>query len=255
MKISIIIPNRGRDASYALCFDSLLVAWEEAGVLTGKSLEIVNADQLLVKNAPAGPFCKSLYLNRGIEAATGDVLVFLDADAIVPPAFFDTIHRLDDPTLTKLCYRVRRLPQTKVDGLLSAPDKHQFLADLFAQYDSYDHAFEGYGRPSWDRPKPCQPVFGNSQFAIRRDTLGDLRFDEEYVGRGYEDMDMNLRIWERYGDAYRAEIVTDAKHAILHVTDPSHDAHWNDSSGNLNYFNSLRYRRKEAKWLDKFTTR
>lgn len=251
MKLSIIIPNRGRDASLALYRRSLGVAFTQTGHAV-RDIELTGIYPQLI--AESGPFCKSRFLNAGIGTATGNILLFLDADAIVPPRFFETIHRLDDPTLTKLCYRVRRIPQTEVDHLLTEPDQRQFLTDIFSHYDDYPLAHEGYGRPTWNRPKqPREPVFGNSQFAIRRETLGDLRFDEEYVGRGYEDLDMNLRIWEKYGEAYRAEIVTDSDHALLHITDKSHDAHWGDGKKDLNYQNSLRYHRKEAQCLQRLT--
>ena len=267
MKISIIIPNRDRDSEFLLCAAALNAVARPTDV----ELEIIEvsdaetfshgiAPVLMMRNLtlaiPRGPdpFCKPRFLNAGIDAATGDVLTFLDADAIVPPAFFDTIQLLDDPTLTKLCYRVRRIPMEQVAPLTDAPDKRQFIGDLFSRYDEYPLSFEAYGRPDWDRPrKPGEAVFGNSQFSIRRETLGDLRFDESYVGRGYEDLDLNLRIWERYGDNYRAEIVTDAEHALLHVTDPSHNVHWGDNSGNYNYQNSRRYLRREAECLKKLT--
>ena len=38
---------------------------------------------------------------------------------------------------------------------------------------------------------------GNSQFSIRRDKLGDLKFDERYIGRGHEDIAFNRAIAEQ----------------------------------------------------------
>jgi hypothetical protein len=60
-------------------------------------------------------------------------------------------------------------------------------------------------------------TFGNSQFSMCRDVLGDLRYNEAFVGRGYEDLWFIRETWKRAPASYRAEIITDADHGLLHV--------------------------------------
>ena len=104
-----------------------------------------------------------------------------------------------------------------------------FWAKLFANDnasngggDVFRKGYEAYGRharqqaPVTDKHQP----WGNSQFSIRRDTLADLRYDEEYVGYGLEDQDLMMRLEHRLGESYRSFIWTDGQHAMFHLEHP-----------------------------------
>lgn len=192
------------------------------------------AEWILVSDLPnEGPFNKAAALNEGINRACcgwvrPDVLTFMDADMLVGPRFLESQQRLmDDPGLTILCYRVRNADTADVD---------------WTRYDDYPKAFEAYGDPEHGAAHPdMRPIFGNSQFSIRREVLDDLRWDEGYAGRGFEDLDMTQQIWQRYGSAYRAEIMTDADHALLHVAH-AYDPGWADRK--LTTANLKRYKEK-----------
>jgi hypothetical protein len=105
----------------------------------------------------------------------------------------------------------------------------KFWSHLFARYDAkgadgksalWCRGYEARRTPDEGWPaedSTAEPAFGNSQFSIRRETLGDLRFDEQYVGRGFEDLDMIQQIWQRHKDHYCGHIFTDSDHALLHV--------------------------------------
>jgi len=70
------------------------------------------------------------------------------------------------------------------------------------------------------RKENILPHFGNSQFAITREKLGDLRFNEEYEGAGYEDIWMNREIWRKYGLEYRTIEATEPAYNMLHLAHP-----------------------------------
>ena len=194
-------------------------------------------------------FNKCRLQNIGIQESHGDVLTFLDADSIVGPRFLETGPLLLQPEyarVTKFCYRVRYLPPAALQQLNACTgdqDKEALVGLWFNKWLYFDRAFEGYGQAETNVPDnrvdPQAPVFGNSDFSIRRDVLGDLRFDEQYVGRGYEDVEMNRRIWRHYGQQYKALIMTDADHGVFQIRNPYQGEVW--GPGEQNSRNQQRY--------------
>ena len=252
-KHSLIIPHKGRAKHLAFCVASIHSSANLCGIPSDDYEILVVGEQCglsmehfwipcddvppvnLRPNEPA-PFWKTRYLNMGIAAAEGDVLTFLDADAIVGPHFMENIARLDDESLTKLCYRVRYTTAIEWDN---------YGTNWGLAFGSYNDlpgcglAFEAYGSAECDHRQQMESempvhwspemfkeqaarrgrkrIFGNSQFSITRKKLGDVRPDERYFGRGWEDIDFNKRIAARHGSEYRAEIVTDGQHALFHI--------------------------------------
>lgn len=239
---SIIIPHRNRHKYLDVCLWSIARSAEHCGV---DDYEVVVVDNgsgfppqpdddrtvVVAVNRPTPWFNKPLCLNLGIRHASGDVLTFLDADAIVGQSFLEGISALADPSLTRLCYRVRYVSYDRICEM--------FLADscesLFREYDSFQRAFEGYDDPE-NNADGGSVVFGNSQFSVRRETLGDLRFNEDFDGRGFEDLWLIRELWRRDGDAYRAKILTDPDHALLHIKH-GYEADWHDIKKNKANFN------------------
>jgi hypothetical protein len=155
----------------------------------------------------------------------------------------DRLDRLGPAALTKLCYRVRYLPKTSLEALDEATSERRIeLVDgpdgWFARWKSFQRAREHYGQADkdphdyppgrgWEGDEPYElPVFGNSQFSISRLELGELRFDERYVGRGFEDLSMNRAIYLAKDKDYRAGIVTDPQHAMFHIRNPNQGELW-----------------------------
>jgi hypothetical protein len=259
VKHSIIIPHKGREDNLRLCLDSIQYS--------ARSCRIDDYEVLIVGDVPheivppwqthflacgcyaskhklrfypneSPPFWKTSLLNTGIWCATGDVLTFLDADAIVGRYFMRGAEVLANAPLTLLAYRVRLVPSSVTQGNVAA---------LFAEYDTLPKAHEAYGCPEDGQAEPHHPVFGNSQFSIRRDVLGDLRFDEMYFGRGMEDLDMMRRIYGHYGTRYLAAIMTDAEHAMLHIKHPHSPGYGMDRWAERN---ARLYRGEKHVWVE-----
>ncbi|KKO03611.1 hypothetical protein LCGC14_0095380 [marine sediment metagenome] len=234
---------------------------------------------IICDNSEMPIFNKSVLYNRGIEAAGvtdaadrprqrcgNDVLTFLDCDAIVGPEWMLGARALSDRRITRLCYRVRYLNSGVGQGLLTQwPLERERIDDLFSRYNEHRLGYEAYGDA--DRNHPSRRggrgrtsdywrgrlrdngssaltdgednPHGNSQFSIRRDALGDIRYDEAYVGRGFGDLDINRRIAAAHGENYRGAIDYRPARCLLHLTH-SYLADWRTSQSHQK--NRLRYR-------------
>lgn len=270
---SIIIPHRNRSAHLQACLWSIRRSAEVTGV---GGYEIIVRDSNL---HATGTFNKSAALNHGIETSTGDYLTFLDADAIVGPRWLESVPYGEH--ITRVCYRVRYL----VNGLImmsldKTPPPIPTMDDLaFPSYDGWPLAWEAYGSPDYspqggpigrgvtaeefdpDGPWQLEPtrgnplIFGNSQFTIRRDVLGDLRFDETFVGRGFEDVEMIWRIYLADPRRYKGIIWTDADHAMFHLTHDYSDE-WDNPqllAANLAHYTKLRDGYREQSRAERMT--
>lgn len=229
---SLIIPNRDRNERVDVCLWSLAQSARECGASDFEAVVVDSGSstesryfwpwvKVIRDPVPPDMFNKSRCLNIGIDATDSAVVTILDADAVVGPRFMEAAGVLDDPTLVRCCYRVRDLPVEAINELRLPDVRKSRVARYFEKYDEYPLAYEAYGQH--DR---CQPPeqgmepWGNSQFSIRRRTLRNIRFDEDYVGRGPEDLDLNMQIEAAFGAKYRGHIWTDGPHAMFHIEQP-----------------------------------
>ena len=230
---SVIIPHRGRETHLELCLWSLRRSACACGVT---DWEPVVVDDPVPDDSDG--FNKARALNLGIERARGDILTILDVDAIVGRRFLEAaLCLLDAPKLDRCCYRVRVLPIAEELRIETAVVRTVYVDELFSEYESYPQAMECYGtycldtrhRPpgngrgarAWDTAVASGKPWGNSQFSITRDKLGDVRYDES-IGLHIEDMDMNMMLQDKFGKAYRSRIFTDAEHAMFHLDHKGH---------------------------------
>jgi len=125
--------------------------------------------------------------NRGIEAATGEIVAFTDDDCLVPPDF-----------LACLADGYRRHPEVVgAGGYLEAPD--EVLAhNPFAQYEAYvSHVVYKAGPIEYIGGFEC-PAGGTCAMSYRRDVLLEVGgFDERFPVAAGEDADLKLRIVQR----------------------------------------------------------
>lgn len=255
---SVIIPHRGRARFLNQCVRRLChVAggthdleivvsnedaddWEASYRAEGVSVRVIHTPRR------GKLFNKCVLLNAGIEAAGGEVLTFLDADALVGIDFFEAASLACSPRLTKVCYRVRVLPSSAL-ALLEAGERNanQTIEGWFDNWESYTVGPEAYGTPScFNGKEGGDPVYGNSQFSIARSALGSLRFDERYEGAGFEDIAFNRDIAFEYGERYIAAIMTDPDHAMFHIRN-ERESDWFTPESNLH--NTVRYERERER--------
>lgn len=240
---SILIPHRNYNAYLDLCLWSIYRSaqrceipaneWRVWVIDCGSETSPLPSKQVSVCLCPPPPpgrlFNKPLALNVGIELALkhdkADVLTFLDADAIVGLRWLENTQTPWDAT--RLCYRVRKIPKARFQEFYDSALKGDgaVVADAFEHYNGYSRAFEAYRQVEHNADTGL-PVFGNSQFSIRADVLGDLRFNESLEGRGFEDLWLIREIWRKYGDAYRGIVAKDADHAMFHVQNDKRADDW-----------------------------
>jgi hypothetical protein len=181
-------------------------------------------------------FCKARLLNLGIEHAKGEVITILDADAIVGIRWACCAEMLQHTNIHRVAYRVRYLKKEMLPVLYGG-DRNVIVSHCFANYDDHRVGWEAYGHPQYNHaeaggrvrePEPGAQPWGNSQFSMRRDDIGDLRYDEGYVGKGLEDIDFNRQIHDQLGKAFRGEIFTHAEYAMFHLQHDYDEANWGD---------------------------
>jgi len=264
---TILIAHARRSEYLRLCLESLARSAAVCGLVPG-DLEVLVLDhsglgavpgtlraihpaiRVLPDTAPVGEvFNKSRQLNRGLRLAAGEIVTVLDCDMIAGPRFLSCVRSLKDPLITRVCYRVRRLAEKQTLSLLACDSPAMVEAQLTAL--RANHAaiaalpceFEGWRFPDRGRQEPAEQPWGNSQFSMRREDLAGLAFDEELAeGHGFEDVDFNRQVYERFGEKYRGRFYGGADHSLLHL---HHGpvAGWDDPA--RSQANLARYR---AKW-------
>lgn len=228
---TILIPHLNREPHLERCLRSIKESSQETGVMDFSVVVAGHIEESVLSRLEANyrffqyiecettedvplfpdecpPFNKSHCYNAALTAVSDGIVTFLDADAIVGKRFLLGAEVMMASDLSRLCYRVRKLPEDNE-------------AD-FVRYDAHALAYEAYGNLDDPCPKHrVHPVFGNSQASVRFTGHFPLLHDEEYFGHGHEDLEWIRRFYEYCGSSYTAAIMTDPDYAMFHIEHPT----------------------------------
>ena len=168
VKFSVVVPAFNEEAYLEATLDSLRIAAEALGSRTGAEVETIVVDNnsrdrtasiarergATVVHEPVQVIARAR--NAGARRASGDVLVFVDADVIVPPEFLIRIHEaMSDPACigggVETTWRARRLSVRLYLGawwLLVRLTGMVLGAAQFARRDAFE-AVGGYDERTW----------------------------------------------------------------------------------------------------------
>ncbi|GAB3196494.1 glycosyltransferase family 2 protein [Geodermatophilus arenarius] len=126
-RLSVVVTNYNYADYVATAVDSALaLRWDDVEVVvvddgsTDASVEVLQryADRVTLLAGPNGG--QRVAANRGFAASTGDVVVFLDADDVLPPEMPERLARVWSPSVSKAQFRMQRIDAS------GAPFGHPF---------------------------------------------------------------------------------------------------------------------------------
>jgi glycosyltransferase involved in cell wall biosynthesis len=187
MRFSLVIATKGRPEPLTAALESAAAELDgdgEAIIVDGDPAHSARpvVEGLRVRH----PQLQLVYLDRGggsaiqrnvgIDAASGDVVVFIDDDCTIEPGMFAALSAAyDDPTVvgvTGLIHRPRR------EGVVAEPNSRLRWLILGGGRQGAMSSF-GFRRPIFDvgQPRDVQYMPGPLMSA-RRDVAAEVRFDE-----------------------------------------------------------------------------
>lgn len=230
MSVSVIIPARNRAALLPHVLDSLSHQTHPASQLEVVVVDDGSTDdtrgvlqhprwsfQLVHVEVPrrADPeFCPARPRNLGLHAATGDLAIFLDADVLALPEFvaehvaaYEGTNRIQAVIGYTYAYGWAagdRLPEAVNPPAAEciARDLPRLLAEDERRWLDGREPIYAETRDLADHPSPWQMYWTNNVSVPRALALEIGGFDEEFVGRGFEDLEFAYRLYQR-GAAFR----------------------------------------------------
>jgi O-antigen biosynthesis protein len=233
--VSVVIPTRDRADLLRRCIDALL----EDG--RNRKLEIVIVDNgsvepstrellqhleqtLAVRTvASPGPFNFSRLVNRGINAATGELVILVNNDVVCEAP----------GTIDELVAQASRIEVGIVGALLTYEDDSVQHAGIVAGINGFvDHGLRGWpadhlGPQAQLRSVRRVAAVTGACMAFRKAVLVELGgFDEEELPVEFSDVDLCLRVWQSGLD------VIWTPHARLrHVEGATRTHRWTEADG------------------------
>lgn len=248
MRVSVVVPTYDSRTSLELCLLSLAHQRVDAE----HSVEVVVVDDgstdgtdRMVAGLGASPTVRYVYVprtaasgrssarNRGVEESTGDLIVFLDADQVVPPDFLATHLRVHEGADAVVALGPRSQLDdgpNDVERLRREFTLEALPAVLFG--DEREHVFSALECGLEDLETGWHYVW-TCNVSVRRDRLLAVGgFDTGFRGWGFEDVEFGYRL-ARSGATFRW--VPDAMAFHVH-RDPVSAQMYREWAENLAYF-------------------
>jgi glycosyltransferase involved in cell wall biosynthesis len=195
VRFSIVIPTYNRASTLRCCLRAASVqTYPDYEVIVVDDASADSTGEMVRREFPHVRYLRqetnrgpAAARNRGIEAATGEIVAFTDDDCLVPSDF-----------LARLAGGYRTYPDVAgVGGYLEAPDE-VLRSNAFAQYEAHvTHQVYRAGPTPYLGGFEC-PAGGTSAMSYRREVLLVVGgFDAQFTAAAGEDADLKLRIVQR----------------------------------------------------------
>jgi glycosyltransferase involved in cell wall biosynthesis len=207
MRFSLIIATKGRPEPLRAALESAAAALPSDGeviVVDGDPAQ--SAKTVIEDLRDLHPEFELRYLDKeggltiqrnvGIDAAGGDVVVFIDDDCTVEPGMFAALRSVyEDTTVVGVTGRIRRVPR---EGIVAEPDSPLRWLILGGGRQGTMNRF-GFRRPIFDVEEPRDVEYmPGPLMSARREVAADVRFDERLTAYALgEDDDFSYRTSRR----------------------------------------------------------
>ena len=173
--------------------------------------------------------------NEGVAASRAPYLLFTDGDCLLPPDHVATHLEFRRPRTVVAgdCYRLSQADSQRVDEAAIRTGEYVGWVSWRQRARMAKKAVRGW----IDHLFRCRmrPRLTGSNIALWREDFERINgFDENYVGWGLEDRDLQLRL-SRIGVLFRPIVGRTAPYHLWHPAHPTY-AHNNANTPNLNYF-------------------
>ncbi|MGY1787286.1 glycosyltransferase family 2 protein [Geodermatophilus sp. SYSU D00698] len=176
-RLSVVVTNYNYADYVATAVESALaLRWDDVEVVvvddgsTDDSAEVLQryADRVTLLAGPNGG--QRVAANRGFAASTGDVVVFLDADDVLPPELPERLVRVWGPLVSKAQFRMQRIDASGVPfgrpfpewRPVPTPAQIRRWAERTSAYPTPPGSGNAYARWFLDRIFPLDPTTGRA---------------------------------------------------------------------------------------------
>lgn len=202
MKLSVIIPTHNRAEILKVCLEKLaaqqgvdfeVIVVDDGSTDDTERVVAMTSDQFPMANCSRFEYIKQpashqgVARNRGVEAATGEIIVFIGDDIFTEPEFLMRHHdrhtEYPDENVVVLGF-------TTWDPALHINNYMRFLEDSGWQfgYKFLQPKMIGHAEP--------YKFFYTSNLSIKKSFFEKEKFNEDFLFYGWEDIELGYRLWK-----------------------------------------------------------
>ncbi|MBN2096110.1 glycosyltransferase family 2 protein [Candidatus Peregrinibacteria bacterium] len=203
MKLSVIIPTHNRADTLKTCLEKLMaqkgVNFEVIVVDDGSTdhtraamsdVRCPMSDCTDIRYIKQSASHQGVARNKGVQAATGDVVVFIGDDIFVGPDFlqkhYDRHAEYPDENVAVLGYTTWD-PGLNVNGYMK-----------FLESSGWQFGYQFLNPGMIGKAEPYK-FFYTSNISLKKSFLEKEKFNEDFKCYGWEDIELGYRLWKRHG--------------------------------------------------------